>query len=79
MASTPVSPKVHAAGISASVVTLAMYLLDQYVPAIASMPAWAHGAVLVIVTGIVTWLAGFQIPDRLRQIGAKFDNNPATK
>lgn len=78
MASTPVSPKVHTAGAAAAVVALVMYLLDTYVHAVAVMPAAAKGAVLVIVTGAVTWLLGYAVPDALRVLGAKFDNDPET-
>lgn len=74
---TPVSPKVHAAGASAPVVIVLMWLLDK-IPVVASMPGYVHIAALAIVTGVVVWLAGFQIPDKLRDLGAKFDNNPAT-
>lgn len=76
--STPVSPKVHAAGISVAAVTLVMYLLDQ-IPAVAAMPATAKGAVLVIVTALVSYGAGWLAKDPLRNVGAAFDNNPATK
>lgn len=77
MASTPVSPKVHAAGMSVAAVTLVMYLLDQ-IPAVASMPVSAKGAVLVLVNLGVGYLAGWLATDPLRNLGAKFDNNPAT-
>ena len=78
MAPTPVSPKVKASGLSVAVVTLAMYLLDQ-IPAVASMPDVAKGAILVIVTSVVGYAAGWLAGDPLRHLGAKFDNNPSTK
>lgn len=62
MAAAKTSPKVTVASITAAVVTLAMYLLNQ-IPAIESMPEEPKGALLVIVAGAVTFAAGWLKPD----------------
>lgn len=79
MASTPVSPKVKAAGIAAPLTTIVMYELDTQVPAIAHMPGYVHLALLAVVTAVVTYGASYWKGDPLRNLGAKFDNNPSTK
>lgn len=76
--STPVSPKVHAAGIAAPLTTIAMYELDTQVPAIAAMPGYVHLALIAVVTCVITYAAGLWKSDPLRNLGAKFDNNPTT-
>ena len=63
---TPVSPKVTAATVTAAVTTLVLYLLAQ-VAFIAAMPAYVQGALLVIVTGAVTYVAGYLRRDPLRR------------
>ena len=67
MRSTPVSPKVTAATVTAAATSLVMYLLAQ-VPFIAAMPAYVQGALLVIVTGAVTYVAGYLKRDPLRRL-----------
>lgn len=62
---TPTSPKVTAATVTASVTTVVMYLVGQ-VPYVAAFPDDVKLAVLVIVTGLVTYVAGYLRRDPLR-------------
>lgn len=59
--STPVETKVTRAAITAALVTLALYALS-FVPFVADMPAAAAGAVLVLVTGAVTYAVAWLAP-----------------
>ena len=67
MNSSPVSPKVVAATTATGVVTLLMYLLAQ-LEFVAQMPDGAKAALLVIVTGVVTYVAGWLRTDPLREL-----------
>lgn len=64
---TPVSPKVTAASVTSAVTVLVMYLL-HLVPFIAAFPVPVQGALLVIVTGAVTYVAGYVRRDPLRNL-----------
>lgn len=64
---TPVSPKVTAATLSSAGTVLAMYLLGL-VPFIASFPPEVKGALLVLVTGVVTYVAAYLRRDPLRNL-----------
>ena len=56
-------PKVRAATVAATLTSAVLYLLHAYVPGVAELTAVLPGeleaAVAVLVTGAVTWLAGF--------------------
>lgn len=62
----PVSPKVTTASVTAAITTLIMFVLDQ-IPWVRDMPTGVEGAILVLVTAGLTFFAGYQTTDPLRQ------------
>lgn len=57
----PTERKVTAATIAAAVTTLLLYLLSL-VPFVADMPPFVYGAVVVLVTGLATYVVGWLAP-----------------
>ena len=64
----PVSPKVASASVAAAVATVLMYILDT-ITFINEMPEVVKGALLVLVTSGLTFLAGYMRRDPLRRTG----------
>lgn len=64
----PVSPKVTTSTVTAAIITLVLYVLDQIV---GDLPAVVEGAVLVVVTAVATFVAGFQTTDPLRAVRSR--------
>lgn len=62
MASTPPSPKVHAAGGAGAVTIVVLWALNN-IGAVASLPVDVKVALATIVVGAVTWLAGYIVTD----------------
>lgn len=65
MSTTPVSPKVTVAAVTSAAVVLVMYFLSL-IPFVAAFPEPVKAAVLVIVTGAVTYAASYARRDPLR-------------
>lgn len=63
-AKSPVEAKVKASavggGVTGAVVVLVMYLLNA-IPAVSAMPDGAAGALLVVVTAVVTYVGSFVV------------------
>lgn len=68
MADTPVSPKVKSSATTAAAVTFVMYLLNL-IPFVEAMPEVVKGALMVLVTAGLTWVAGYATTDPLRAPG----------
>lgn len=67
----PVSPKVTTSTVTAAIITLVLYVLDQIV---GDLPAVVEGAILVLVTAGATFAAGFHTTDPLRAVNSRHDD-----
>lgn len=68
--SSPISPKVTSATVASAIATLAMSLLEQ-IPVVEQLPEQGKVALLVLLTGAVTFVAGYLSTDPLRALNPR--------